>query len=66
MLSPEQQAALGGYRPQDQSLLQQQLQAIADRNRDRQQLGLPMRPVAKDPESMSDNFLLVALLGMLG
>jgi len=63
MLSPEQQAALGGYRPQDQALLQQQLQAIADRNRDRQQLGLPTRNA---PVPQQDNFLLVALLGMLG
>jgi hypothetical protein len=49
LLTEDQRAALAGtgqysYSPA-QSQLQSQLQAIADRNRDRQQLGLPTRPV---------------------
>lgn len=70
MLSAQTQAALGGYGQYAYSpaanQLQSQLQAVADRNRDRQQLGLPSRPVSSSPGSMSDNFLLVAILGMLG
>ncbi len=67
MLSAQTQAALGGYGQYAYSpaanQLQSQLQAVADRNRDRQQLGLPMRN-AGVPHG--ENFLLVALLGMLG
>ena len=68
MLTVEQQRALSGGSAS--TALQAQLQAIADRNRDRQQLGLPVRPappgMTKMPnQPMNLDGIMWLLLGLM-